>query len=409
LLAHYVTGAKLDERTLLSGAYSEMDSALRASQVLVPSSMREPAFTGSREPDWRLFAQAYKRLNSLIPTNLVIPGALAEVAISGMTASLHDDHTGYVPGAQLKPLIGQLFDDGPTPSLGLVISITSAAQPIFVTTVFDDAPAARAGMKPGDVVLLVNGHSPFSGVHGLAGYAPLLDPQIGSPVTVVISRPVTGAILTFHLRPELFKTPDSTSRLIAGEMYYVKLFSFTKNAAGPILAGITARQASMKIHGIVLDLRGNQGGVIDGAIRLLSAFVHHKTLFYSVDGKGKRSPQRADNSVPLLSVPLVVLTDAASASSSEIVAGAVRDYHLGALVGTRTAGALAGADFFGLNDGGGLEITEVRVLGPHGEKVDGVGVVPDQQITTSPRDLSTGHDPAIDSAVRDLKKLAGNH
>ena len=409
LLAHYVTGASLDERTLLRGAYNEMDNALQVNGIAVPSSMREPAFTGSREQDWRLFAQAYTNLNSLLPATFVIPGALAELALAGMTGSLHDDHTGYVPGNQLKPLIGQLFDSGPIPTLGLVVSITSATQPIFVTTLFKGAPAAQAGIKLGDVVLLVNGHAPFSDVQGLAGYVPLLAPQMGFPVTLVLSRPATGAILTFHLIPKSLKTPDATSQVIAGHIYYVKLFSFTKDAASRIMAEIAALPASAKIQGLVLDRRGNQGGVIDGAIRLLSAFAHHKTLFYSVDGKGKRSPQGTDNSIPLLGWPLVVLTDSSSASSSEIVASAVHDYHLGTLIGTRTAGALAGADFFGLNDGGGLEITEVRVLGPKGETVDGVGVVPDQHITTSPHDLSTGHDPAVDWAVRDLKKLARNH
>ncbi|HVC79105.1 MAG TPA: S41 family peptidase [Chloroflexota bacterium] len=409
LLAHYVTGANLDDRVLLRGAYTEMNSALQANGIVVPGAMREPAFTGSRGQDWGLFAHAYASLNSLLPASSVIPGALAEVALAGMTGSLHDDHTDYVPGDQLKPLIGQLFDSGPVPTFGLVLSIISATQPIFVTTLFKGAPAAQAGIKLGDVILLVNGHAPFSDVRGLAGFAPLLAPRIGSPVTLVLSRPATGATLTFHLMPKSLQTPDSISRVIAGHVYYVKLFSFTKDAASRIMAEVAALPASAKITGMVLDLRGNEGGVIGGAIHLLSAFAHHKTLFYSVDGNGKRSPQGTDDSVPLLGWPLVVLTDSASASASEIVAGSVRDYHLGTLIGTRTAGALAGADFFGLNDGGGLEITEARVLGPHGETVDGVGVVPDQQLSTSPQELSTGHDPVIDWAVRDLKRLAQPH
>lgn len=405
LLAHYVTGASLDERILLRGAYTEMDNALQENGIAVPDSMHEPAFAGSSGHDWQLFARVFDKLNSLLPANAVIPGALAQLALAGMAASLHDDHTDYVPGSQLKPLIGQLFDSGPIPTLGLVVSITTVTQPIFVTGLFNGAPAAQAGIKLGDVILLVNGHSPFSGVQGLAAYAPLLAPQMGVPVTLVVSRPATGATLTFHLRAKVLQTPDSISGVIAGHIYYVKLFSFTSDAARRIMAGITALPASAKIEGLVLDLRGNEGGVIDGAIDLLSAFAHHKTLFYSVDGKGRRSPQETDNSVPLLGWPLVVLTDSSSASSSEIVAGAVHDYHLGTIIGTRTAGALAGADFFGLNDGGGLEITEARVLGPRGETVDGVGVAPDQPLTTSPRDLSTGHDPVVDLAVRDLKRL----
>ncbi|HVA91829.1 MAG TPA: S41 family peptidase [Chloroflexota bacterium] len=407
LLAHYVTAGNLDERQLLRGAYDEIAATLQANGVSAPSSLHEPAFVGERDQDWRLFTQAYNVWSALLPTHLLIPGALAELALYGMTGSLHDDHTSYVPGDELKPLVGQLFDSGPIPTLGLVVSLGSASQPVFVTDTFEGAPAALAGMKPGDVITLVNGYAPFANVQGLAGFAPLLVPKIGAPVTLVVSRPATGAILTFHLSPRLLKTPDSVSRLIAGHVYYVKLFSFTKDAARQILAQIAALPTLPGVRGIVLDLRGNAGGVIEGAVRLLSAFVHHKTLFISVDGKGKRSPEAADNSVSLLGRPLVVLTDSASASSSEIVASAVHDYHLGTIIGSRTAGALAGADFYGLNDGGALEITEARVLGPKGETVDGVGVAPNQEITTSPLDLSTGHDPVIDSAVRDLTRPTG--
>src|SRR6185437_1275255 len=123
-------------------------------------------------------------------------------------------------------------------------------------------------------------------------------------------------------------SPDLSDRVLAKSFYYVRLYSFTKNSTNKILSDIQALQATHDLKGVVLDLRGNGGGLIDGAVRLLSAFVHDKTLFVSVNGAGKQDPQSTDDKVPLLHLPLVVLIDSGSASSSEIVATAVRDYHL---------------------------------------------------------------------------------
>ncbi len=379
LVAHYITGKKLDDEKVLGGAYTEMATTLQANGVIIPTSMTAPVFSGPRDHDWQLFAQVFQRMSALIPAGLFIPGALGELALYGMTDSLKDSHTAYLPADQLHPAVAELFDSGPIPTLGMVTSPISPTVQLFVTHVFTGTPAAAAGMRPGDIITLVNGNAPYSSVGGEYGLAPLIIPQIGTPVTVVVNRPASGATLTFRLVPRAMMPPDVSVRLIAQSFYYVRLYSFTKNSTNEILADIAALKVSHGVKGIVLDLRGNGGGLIDGAVRLLSAFVHDQTLFVSVDGTGKKDPQQADDKVPLLHLPLVVLIDSGSASSSEIVATAVRDYHLGALIGTRTAGALGGAEFFGLNDGGGLEITEARVLGAKGEVIDGIGIGPGKQ------------------------------
>jgi carboxyl-terminal processing protease len=406
LVAHYITGKKLDDERVLGGAYTLMATSLQANGVIIPTSMTEPVFSGHRDQDWQLFTQAFKQLNALVPAGLFIPGALGELALYGMTDSLKDSHTAYLPADQLHPAVAELFDSGPIPTLGLVTSPISPTVQLFVTQVFTGTPAAEAGMLPGDIITLVNGNAPYSSIGGEYGLAPLIIPQIGTPVTIVVNRPASGATLTFRLEPRALMSPDVTVHLVAGSFYYVRLYSFTKNSTDEILTDIAALKAPQAVKGIVLDLRGNGGGLIDGAVRLLSAFVHHKTLFVSVNGAGKKDPQRTDDKVPLLHLPVVVLIDSGSASSSEIVATAVRDYHLGALVGMRTAGALGGAEFFGLNDGSGMEVTEARVLGAKGEVIDGIGVGPGKHISTSAHDLSTGHDPTIDAAIRALRTLS---
>jgi carboxyl-terminal processing protease len=186
--------------------------------------------------------------------------------------------------------------------------------------------------------------------------------------------------------------------LVAGNIAYVRLYQFTKNASKGVLGSI--KGLGPGVRGVVLDLRGNPGGDADQAARILGAFVHKQVIGVQVAGNGKRDPQRTDDRVALLHMPVSILIDQDSASSSEIVAATVRDYKLGHLVGERSAGALAGAQFYGLADGSGLEVTEAYILGPKGEKIDGIGVTPDSSVKTTAADLSAGHDPALDQAVR---------
>jgi carboxyl-terminal processing protease len=232
----------------------------------------------------------------------------------------------------------------------------------------------------------------------------LLLPRAGTSETLTVLRPANGQRRQVTLTARTLVTPAVSARVLAGDIAYIRLEEFTTQAATLVTAALRSLHLGAHLRGVVLDLRGNGGGDANQAVRILSAFVHHQIVAIDVNGKGKRTPERTVNSVPLLRVPLVVLTDAGSASSSELVAGAVRDLHAGLVVGTRTAGALAGAEFYGLSDGSGLEITEVRVLGAKGERIDNVGVAPNQQVLATALDLSRGQDPVISRAVADLQQ-----
>lgn len=405
LLRHYVTGKGLDDRVLLRGAYNGLVSQLRQLGVSLPGATL-PALTGDREADWQVFSTAYTTLIKGLPQIGFIQGALAQEALLQMTTSLHDDHTSYLPPEAMQPAIAQLSDSGPIPSFGIVTSPITPTAPLFITDVYPGSPAAAAGLKPGDTITAISGSAPFSNGSASIGLFHFALPTIGTPVTLTIHRPVSDTVLTVTLSPKNVAPPDTSTRLVAGSIAYVRLYQFTKHGAKKVFDAIKGLGAG--VHGVVLDLRGNEGGYADQAVQLLSAFVHQKVLAVSVDGKGKRDPQRTNNKVPLLHQPLAVLIDGGSASSSEIVAGTVRDFGLGRLIGERTGGALAGAEFFGLGDGGGMEITEAHILGPKGERIDGIGVPPDDRVPTTAADLSAGHDPAVDQAVRYLKTAAAS-
>lgn len=399
LLRHYITGKHLNHRTLLRGGYNAISTALNAQLPGAFDGLSLPPLTGDSTADWQTFALAYKALLARIQPLPPVLQAVAQICVSAMAESLHDDHTVYLQPAFMKLIIKQLFDEGPTLTLGIVTSpITTTATALYIDDVFPNSPAATAGLRPGDVIQQVGGQPALNGGQLGANAISLILPQNGKSVTLTVQRPATGAQLTFTITPRSMVTPDTSARVLPGNVAYVKLYNFTEHAYTRVLDAMRGLGLGASARGLVLDLRGNGGGVEDQAVQLVSAFVHHATLSYAVDGNGHREALTTDNKVPLLHLPLVVLIDGGSASSSELVADAVHDLHLGKLVGERSAGDINSAGFYGLSDGSGLEITEQRVLGAKGEAIDHTGITPDVQAPVTAAGLSAGNDPAVSQA-----------
>jgi carboxyl-terminal processing protease len=156
---------------------------------------------------------------------------------------------------------------------------------------------------------------------------------------------------------------------------------------------------------VVLDLRGNNGGSPREAIRLVSAFVHGKVTAYLCTVDGKCETMRTDDTVELLNLPLVVLTDRSCASACEHFTSAVKDLRIGQLVGTRTAGVISGpAKTYLLSNNTLLGFPPKHHLGPNREVIDRIGVPPDHYVPLTPKDAATGRDPALAKALTLLHK-----
>ena len=402
IVRYYVTGnTTLDDRVLLRGAYSAVETDLE--QDGLRTAVPEPGFTGNRLEDWSVFAHWLNDVLTSFPVSSAMTARLSQLSLSGMAAALKDEHTVYLPAQYMEQIAAQLAN-GPIPTLGFETSpMTNTVEPpIYLTDVFQSSPAAAAGLKPGDIITAIDGVPPISGGQPSGGLLSLLVPTAGTSFALTMERPATGMSWTVSMSVRKLATPVITSRMLASGIAYVRLYTFSADSAGQVFRAVRDSAQSAPLKGIILDLRNNPGGYVDQASELLSAFAHHQVISYLVDGRGQRTAAWTDDSVPLLHLPLAVLIDAGSASSSELVADAVKDLHAGIVVGQRSAGALAQAEFFALNDGGGMEITEDRVLGARAEIVDGVGITPDASVVASPLDLSTGHDPVIDRAVEAL-------
>jgi carboxyl-terminal processing protease len=172
-----------------------------------------------------------------------------------------------------------------------------------------------------------------------------------------------------------------------------------------VLKAISDLGNGRTLRGVILDLRGNGGGSPAEVARLLGAFTRGKTWSYDCDADGTCTANHTDDSVALLNLPLVVLTDRNCASACDAFSSAVKDLRLGALVGTRTAGIVSGpAAGYLLNDNTMLGLPAKHELGANHETINGIGVAPDYYLPLTAKDVSTGDDPAVARAVTLFKR-----
>jgi carboxyl-terminal processing protease len=408
---HYFSGSRLDDRTLLVGAFAALTQELQRRHLDQPSASL-PALTGDRARDWRAFSGAYQRIAGALPDDA--KGPLAGAAMQGMIQSLHDDHAEWLRRDPPPPSILQRYPHGAEYGLGIVTSPEpgpraqpDAAPPLFVVSVLPGSPAEAAGLRAGDVIQTVDGVPPFVNGQLDPGVMAWLDqvyPQ-QEKVQVALQRPSTGRVWSVAIAPDFSPpSPLVSGKLVRGDVAYVQLTAFGPNAANTVLQTVSSLAAVHALRGLVLDLRGNAGGDPTEVARLLGAFVHHRVWSYDVDVSGRRTANHTDDSVPLLHLPLVVLTDRSCVSGCDAFSGAVKDLRAGTLVGTRTAGLVAGpANAYRLDDGSTLGLPAKHQVGANGEMIDGIGVPVDDYAPLTAAALSAGDDPGVDMALSMLR------
>ncbi|WP_182903817.1 S41 family peptidase [Microbispora sp. H10830] len=414
ILANYYGRATLDARSLLIAGFAAFTRELnRGGRDLPEATM--PALTGDRHADWAAFEAAYRRVTSRLPDDAGLQGKLAAATLQAIVAGLGDDHARWTHGGKRPPD----FYDGDQYGLGLRANVGpqvridpgTALPPLFVTGVLG-GPAKDAGLRPGDVIESVNGSAPFVDGEVTPAAVAALYPQYpeARAVRLHILRQKTGRRRTVTLKPGLYQ-PDPatlqvvTTKLLRDGIAYVRLSGFVPDAANRVFRAISRLGASRTLTGLVLDLRGNGGGSPGEAIRLLSGFAHGKVTAYQCAADGTCDPMRTDDSVALLGLPLVVLTDRGCASACEHFSSAVKDLRLGRLVGTRTAGGVSGpARPYLLGDNTTLAFPSTHHLAPSREVIDRVGVAPDHYVPLTPQDAAAGRDPALDEALNLLHK-----
>ncbi len=304
--------------------------------------------------------------------------ALAEAAIKGMMTNINDPYSAYLDAQGFIDIQNNF--EGSYVGIGTEMAVRDGA--IIILTVYPGTPAARAGIVPGDKITAVNGTS-TDGMT-IATLAPLIRGDLGTTLTLSVDR--GGVSLSFTLIREQI-TPPSVTLKMDGSVAYIQISSFTQHADEdmlPILQQIAANGAT----GIVLDLRGNPGGLVTTVINIASYFITDGVVLTIRDRDGvTTTTYNVIKQSVTTNLPIVVLVDNYSASGSEVLSGALQDHKRAVIAGAQTFGKGSVDQLFELPGGTGIYLTIARWLTPNGHLIEGQGITPDFPLALTGDDL----------------------
>ncbi len=303
--------------------------------------------------------------------------AAMEAALQGMLASL-DPHSSYLSPEDFRDMRSQARGE----YQGLGIEVTMEEGVVRVVSPIDDTPAARAGIQAGDYITAVNGTSIVGGT--LNDAVQLMRGEVGTEVTVTIARQGQDPFDVLIAR-QTITTRAVTARVEGGDIGVLRISTFNERTGTMLQDGIrqVRREAGANLRGIVIDLRNNPGGLLDQAIEVSDAFLDGGEVV-STRGRRPEDVQRynARRGDDMAGVPIVVLINGASASASEIVAGALQDRGRALIVGTDSFGKGSVQTLIPLQGGrdGALRLTTARYYTPAGRSIQGAGITPDMEV-----------------------------
>ena len=327
--------------------------------------------TGLPWQEASLFAEVYERIKRDY-VDEVDDHALMEKAIRGMVAAL-DPHSAYLDSQEFDEI--RLSTMGSYPGVG--IEVVASDGIVKILRPIDGSPAQRAGLRAGDQIVRIDGTDIGA---DLAGAIARMRGASGSVVQLSIRRDGSPELLEFALRRAQVEVHSVLAESLEPGFGYVRITTFSETTAQDVARAISRlkRDNPGGIQGLLLDLRNNPGGVLEAGVAVADDFLSSGVIV-TADGRTPEARFRMDASHGDLinGAPLVVLVNAASASASEIVAGALKDHGRALLVGRRTYGKGSVQTVLPLSHGGAVKLTTSRYFTPSGASIHGKGIVPD--------------------------------
>jgi carboxyl-terminal processing protease len=331
-----------------------------------------------------------------------IPDGSASVygAIRGALGTLEDPYTIFVepqPRALEKAELEGKFG-------GIGAFVSRGPNGEVVLTPMVDSPAEQAGVQEGDILLRVE-DTPITPEMTTDEVVLLIRGEVDTQVTLALERVGEAEPTVVTITRKVIETPSVEWRVLEQDPHtgYIRIRLFTERT-GRELERALEELRDEGVTRLVLDLRDNGGGLLDAAVDVTSQFLREGVVLY----EDRRDQPEKFYSVKkgglALDLPLVVLVNGGTASASEIVAGALRDYERGSLVGERTFGKGSVQLVYDLSDQSSLHVTVARWLTPDRHRIDGEGIIPDVEIIPSQEDLASGLDPQLERAIAYLQE-----
>jgi carboxyl-terminal processing protease len=319
-------------------------------------------------------------------------------AIRGSLSTLNDPHTTFLepqPRQREKENLSGRFG-----GIGAYVSQTEDGS--IVLDPMPDLPAEQAGVQKGDVVIKVDDTviTPTMTVEDVVN---LVRGEVGTVVRLSLRRESQVDPIIVEIERQEIPSPTVEARMLdeAEGMGYIRITLFSSRTARE-LEDALEELGTLGMSMLVLDLRGNGGGLFDAAIDVASQFLSDGVVLYQVSKGDEERTETVKRGGEYTEGPLVVLVDGGTASASEIVVGALQDHGRAILVGQKTFGKGSVQSVFDLSDGSSVHVTSAQWLTPNRHQISGEGLTPDLEVPITDDDRSQGRDPQLERAVEYL-------
>ncbi|MCF6093387.1 S41 family peptidase [Microaerobacter geothermalis] len=307
------------------------------------------------------------------------PDALLQGAIKGMLDVLGDKYTNYFSNEEYEAFINSI--EGSFTGVGMYVD--QKDDYIIVQSPIKDSPAEKAGLQTGDKIIKVNDEDVVG--QDIEIVTSKIKGVEGTTVTITVLREGVKDPLTFTLVRQRIQLPLVESKLLDGNIGYLQVYTFGSTSGSQFKEQLKSLEGE-GAAGYIIDLRNNPGGLLDAALSIIENFVDEGPGVIVKDGQGREKSLNVDGPSNWTK-PIVVLVNENSASASEIVAGALKDYGVALVVGTQSFGKGTVQQLLPLESGGVLKLTIEEYFTPNRVKINGVGVTPDLYVTDPEQQL----------------------
>ena len=331
------------------------------------------AESASKSPDYKELQLFYKVMK-IVQKNYVkdVPDKeLLQGAINGMLQSL-DPHSSFLTEDMFKEL--QVETKGEFGGLGIEITLENGV--LTIVSPIEDTPAFKAGLKPGDKIIKIDGET-TKNITLLKAVKMMRGPR-GSKVNITIMREGFNKLKDYTLTRDIIHVHSVKKQLMAPGYAYVKVVNFQESTDTDLTSAIQELGDDASIKGVILDLRNNPGGLLDQAVKVTNMFIDKGLIVYT-DGRAKdqRMEFRANTTGQHYKFKMATLINEGSASASEIVAGALQDHDRSLILGSKSFGKASVQTIIPLDNGSGLRLTTAYYYTPKGRHIQKTGILPD--------------------------------
>lgn len=304
---------------------------------------------------------------------------LKEGAIRGYIEGVGDKYTEYISKEEMQ----EYMEDtkGNFVGIGIYMIQDKKSDKIMVVAPIKNSPAEKAGVQAGDLILAVDGQECTA--NDMNTISSKIKGEAGTTVKLKLQR--GNETLELDIKRESVTVNPVESKMLESNIGYIKFTSFDENTSEDFKKNFETLQ-KQGAKSLIIDLRNNGGGIVDEALKIADYIAEKDSvLLYEVDKNNKEVVKKSENA-PIINMPIILLTNENTASSSEILAGALKDLGKAKIVGTKTYGKGVIQEILTLPDGSGIKITTEKYLTPNKTEINKVGIEPDEKVEL-PEDL----------------------